>query len=155
MPGSRSPLIAALARWLGHPPAVEQVYPGAHFTVLWDGVPVGELDHLHYDQPAHIYRLTALTDDRSKLEYALNSTRREETYRLLLQDRDTGWLSPDAYFTTRLRAEGTLALRLFGPFCRAPREPLPGDQVAGFGSWTDAQQLVREAVEADTSGLST
>lgn len=99
----------------------------------------------------HVYRLQPLTEDRAKVEYALNTTlHREENLRVVLQNSDTGGLMPEGFFISNVSWDDcTVRTREFGSFKRRLRQTLPDDEVPGFGSWDETQSLLREVVEQD------
>lgn len=124
--------------------------PQAPDLLVWlDGEPVVSLVGLYYDQPVYVYRLTPLTDDHSKVSCALDDTlHREECFRVVLQSPETGDLMADSCFFSHLSWEkNEVRLRIFGVFHPPPRAAFPDDVVAGFGSWTEAQCLLRKADE--------
>ncbi|MGV3723246.1 MAG: hypothetical protein ACO1SX_20285 [Actinomycetota bacterium] len=119
--------------------------------VLLDGEHIADLDWLYDAQPVHHYRLTLLTEDRSKVEYALDrAARRDDDLRVLLQNSDSGGLQAETFHISYISwEEHTVRMCGYGSFHPPPRQALPDDEVAGFGTWAEAQRLVREGIEEE------
>jgi hypothetical protein len=119
--------------------------------VLLDGKPIAQLDWIEDNQPSHIYRLTLLDPDRSKTEFALKTDENLQSEmlkaeRVLIQDRITGWIKvPWLYLTAIYWESGIVYIRDACRFEPPPREPLPGDEIPGWGSVADAHRLIQEA----------
>ncbi len=113
---------------------------------------VADLDWLYDDQPSHVYRLIVLDHDRSRVDHALGSAwRLEETAvpPVLIQTRATGrLLIPYVFFPSISWEEQIVRIRWYGPKLRPPRDPLPEDEIPGFGSAAEALRLVWEAMPA-------
>jgi hypothetical protein len=102
----------------------------------------------------HVYRLTARTADREKIEYALHQTiDRPDELRTALQDSVTGYLMPESFFLSNVSwDDGTVRTREFGFYVPPPREPLPEDHIPGFGTWEEARHRLAQAVEVERKG---
>ena len=148
-------IFAVLAYFWTHEPPLtsgEENYPtGRSLQVLLDGKPIAQLDWIADDQPWHVYLITLIDPDQSKTEFALKTdeylqSEMLKAERVLIQDRNSGWIKvPWLYLTAIYWEKGLLYTRDACRFEPPPRDPLPGDEMPGWGSVEDAHRLIQEA----------
>jgi hypothetical protein len=137
---------SAVRNWRLEPPGPRK----PSLRVLLDGEHIANLDWLYDNQPLHYYLMTALTDDRSKLAYALDQNiKREDELRVVLQSAETGGLMAECFFIANIWEDDVVTTREFGFFVQPRRETRVDDEVPGFGSWAEARALVKVAVDED------
>jgi hypothetical protein len=151
-------ILACLTYFWSHEPRLsphEESDIGKSMHVLLDGKPIAQLDWIDDDQPSHIYRLTLIDTDRSKTEFALKTDENLQSEmlkaeRVLIQDRYSGWIKvPWLYLTAIYWERGTVYIRDACRFEPPPREPLPEDEIPGWGSVADAHKLIQETMRLD------